>query len=330
MAIKSGQYEMPGRMISLPESVSPQARAFLQSRIGADGKPVPPSPSPDPDDIDGWRTARQTVNAYMDGLSEMMEPHLKSPVECIRIDGVDTYVATPDGAPDDRAYLDLHGGGLVYGDGLFCRTGARNVADRHGIRCYAPDYPMPPDHPYPAALDSCVATYRYLLGRYDPKRIVIGGASAGGNLAAATVLRARDEGLPLPAGIVLLTPELDLTESGDTFETNQLHDLVLPRPLMNANLLYANGADLSHPYLSPLFGDFTAGFPPVFLQSGTRDLFLSNTVRMHRALLRAGVHVELHIFEGMPHGGFGGAAPEDLELAAETIRFVRACLSGAA
>jgi acetyl esterase/lipase len=161
-----------------------------------------------------------------------------------------------------------------------------------------------------------------VLKHHTPDKIVIGGRSAGGNLAAAMVLRARDEGLPLPAALVLLSPEVDLTESGDSFQVNRTVDVVLPNPLMSTNLLYAAGADLSHPYLSPLFGDFAPGFPPTFVQSGTRDLFLSNAVRLHRALRRAEVPVELHIFEAMPHGGFIGA-PEDAELSAEQVRFVR-------
>ncbi len=180
---------------------------------------------------------------------------------------------------------------------------------------------MPPEHPYPAALDDCVAVYRQLLASHAPENIIIGGMSAGGNLAAATILRARDEGLPLPAAAVLLTPELDLTESGDSFETNQLLDVVLSVPLMNANLLYANGHDLAHPYLSPLYGDFAKGFPPTLIQAGTRDLFLSNAARMQRALRNAGVPVELILCEGMPHGGFFGA-PEDAELAADIRQFV--------
>jgi acetyl esterase/lipase len=166
-----------------------------------------------------------------------------------------------------------------------------------------------------------MATYRHVLAHHAPDKIIIGGRSAGGNLGAAMVLRARDEGLPLPAALVLLSPELDLTESGDSFEVNRHIDVVLPNPLMPINLLYANGADLRHPHLSPLFGEFAPGFPPTFLQSGTRDLFLSNAVRMHRALRRAQIPAELHVFEAMPHGGFSGA-PEDAELAAEVARFV--------
>jgi monoterpene epsilon-lactone hydrolase len=141
------------------------------------------------------------------------------------------------------------------------------------------------------------------------------------------LLRAREEGLPMPAALVLLSPEVDLTESGDSFAVNAGVDVVLPGSLMASNLLYAGGADLEDPYLSPLFGDVT-GFPPTLLLTGTRDLFLSNTVRMHRSLLAAQVSAELHVFEAMPHGGFGGA-PEDRVASREVTRFVHERLSPA-
>lgn len=200
---------------------------------------------------------------------------------------------------------------------------ARSAMGQTGAVTWAVDYRMPPDHPYPAPLDDCVAVYRALLRDHRPEDVVVGGASAGGNLAAALILRARDEGLPLPAAAVLLTPELDLTESGDSFRTNMGVDNVLSRSLMPANLLYAAGHDLAHPYLSPLFGDFSKGFPPTFVSAGTRDLFLSNAVRMHRALRSAGIEAELHVIEAAPHGGFFGA-PEDAELDREARRFVDA------
>ena len=185
---------------------------------------------------------------------------------------------------------------------------------------WAIDYRMPPEHPYPAALDDCLAVYQAALQERSPGDIFVGGTSAGGNLAAALLLRAKDAGLPMPAGLMLITPEVDLTESGDTFVTNNGIDNILS-PLMPVNQLYADGHDLSHPYLSPLFGDVT-GFPPTFLTSGTRDLFLSNTVRMHRKLRAAGVDAELHIWEAMPHGGFGGGAPEDMEMLSELQGFL--------
>ena len=133
------------------------------------------------------------------------------------------------------------------------------------------------------------------------------------------MLRARDEGLPLPAGLVLLTPECDLTEGGDSFHTNLGLDSVL-YPLMPVNLLYAGGHDLTHPYLSPLFGDFTKGFPPTMLTTGTRDLFLSNVVRLHRALRDADLEAELHVQEAGDHIGFP-ASPEWDSMVVEYRKF---------
>ena len=193
------------------------------------------------------------------------------------------------------------------------------AAVRAGLRTWSVDYRMPPEHPYPTPLDDCLAVYRALLEQMPASKIVVDGASAGGNLAAALLLRA-DEGLPMPAALVLVSPEADLTESGDTFSTNRGVDYVIVQGVPDLISLYANGHDLEDPYLSPVFGEF-AGFPPTLLQSGTRDILLSNTVRMHRRLRTAGVDAELHVWEAMPHGGFFGA-PEDDEIVTEIRRFV--------
>lgn len=314
---------LDARVVPHPASISAQARSYLASFVGPDGKPHGLEQEyPADDDLAGWAEAKKSAEAALAAMMAPMAAASRTVVETIDLHGVEVHLATPPEADtDDRAYLEIHGGALLFGGGDFSRIGAQIKADKHGVRCYSADYRMPPEHPYPAALDDCLTVYRALLKRYQPENIIVGGASAGGNLAAALALRVRDEGLPVPAALVLITPELDLTESGDTFETNRLVDVVLPRPLMRANLLYAAGNDLAHPYLSPLFGDFAKGFPPTYLQAGTRDLLLSNVVRMHRALRKAGIPVEMHIGEAMPHGGFFGA-PEDRELAEEEARFV--------
>jgi acetyl esterase/lipase len=242
--------------------------------------------------------------------------------------GVPVFDVRPDGVdcgPDAPVYLDIHGGALLMGGGEVCRRMNIGLAMRTGMHTIGVDYRMPPDHPYPVPLDDCVAAYRALLDRYRPEQIAVGGGSAGGNLAPALLLRAHDEGLPMPAALVLLTPECDLTESGDSFDVLEGVDVVLVRRLRETVELYANGHDLAHPYLSPLFGDL-APFPPTFVQSGTRDLFLSNSVRMHRALRAAGIEAELHVWEAMPHGGFG-AAPEDAEIGQELRAFLAKHLS---
>ncbi|MGY5804413.1 alpha/beta hydrolase [Rhizobium sp. LEGMi12c] len=316
--------KLPERTVPFPTSISAEAQTALRRAVGEDGIPLNAlHVMPDVNDFDGWMKLKAFADVYYQAAAERLAAQVRASVQTVEIEGACVHIASPDGAfPEDYVYIDLHGGALVVGGGAACRVGAQSQADQHGIRCYAIDYRMPPEHPYPAALDDCMAVYRHLLTQYRPENIIIGGRSAGGNLAAAMTLRARDEGLPLPAALVLLSPELDLTESGDSFHVNRLVDVILPGSLMPNNLLYAKGADLAHPYLSPLFGDFSKGFPPTFLQSGTRDLFLSNAVRMHRLLRRADVPVELHVFEAMPHGGFMGA-PEDRELVGEVSRFVK-------
>jgi epsilon-lactone hydrolase len=314
--------KLDSRTIPAPSSISPEAQATLQRLVGADGVPLNALHAlPAPEDHTGWRQMQAAVAQHYASANAGQAETLRANLHTLALENTTVYVATP-ATGTGFAYIDLHGGALVFGGGENCRIAAGKQADLHDVVCYGVDYRMPPDHPYPAALDDCMATYRHVLKHHAPEHIVIGGRSAGGNLAAAMVLRARDEGLPLPAALVLLSPEVDLTESGDSFQVNRTVDVVLPNSLRSANLLYAAGADVCHPYLSPLFGDFTLGFPPTFLQSGTRDLFLSNTVRLHRALRKAQVTAVLHVFEAMPHGGFMGA-PEDRELAAEVAQFVR-------
>jgi acetyl esterase/lipase len=117
-------------------------------------------------------------------------------------------------------------------------------------------------------------------------------------------LRARDEDLPLPAAVVLMTPAADLTESGDSHQTNLGLDPLIPGSGKQTFALYAAGQDLRHPYLSPLNGDFSRGFPPAILTTGTRDMLLSDTVLLHQALRRAGIPAELHVTEA---GGTAGS-----------------------
>jgi acetyl esterase/lipase len=303
----------------IPVGLSDQARQYLEITDPFGDAKAPT----DLDDVDGWVSYIDLRNAVMEkNLAGRLPPQPPVAQSEIELDGVRTYVVrrddVPDG-PDTPIYLDIHGGALIIGGGDVCKLMATAGALGRDMITWAVDYRMPPLHPYPAALDDCLAIYRRALNEGSPDNVFVGGASAGGNLAAALLLRAKDEGLPMPAALVLLSPEVDLTESGDSFHTNLGIDHVLGL-LMNVNLLYAGGHDLSDPYLSPLFGDVT-GFPPTFVQTGTRDLFLSNSARMHRKLRAAGVEAELHVFEAMPHGGFGGA-PEDLEIGVEVRRFL--------
>ena len=325
-SIESSQSSEPAgvevtRFIPVPSSISGKAQEFLSMGLGMGGAGAG---EPDHNDVDAWRTLIKATDELMVAAMDMMPVSTPSTVEKTMVGDVPVFVLTPEGVgegPDEPIFLDIHGGALVMGGGDACAVLARQTAGMVRRKTWSVDYRMPPDHPYPAALDDCIAVYRSLLEQRPAERIIVGGGSAGGNLAAALMLRARDEGLPLPAVLILLTPEADLTESGDSFRTNLGLDPVLQTSLGESIALYAGDHDLTHPYLSPLFGDYTPPFPPTFIQGGTRDLFLSNSVRMHRKLRAAGVEAELHIWEAMPHGGFFGA-PEDAEIGTEVRRFV--------
>ncbi len=310
---------LPARSIEPPATVSAEARSALAS-----GASTPYSPRPAPHDLEGWHRAIEASKAMWDPIVTPILAQCLCSVQTQSVAGVETYLCTPETPSHERAiYLYLHGGGFVFGSGRFAMAFGAKQADELGLVTVSVDYRMPPAHPFPAAVEDTFAVYQELLKNAQGRSIVIGGSSAGGNLAAAATLMIRDRGLPLPAALVLLTPEVDLTEAGDTFRTNELLDVTLKRGLPECNALYAAGQDLKNPYLSPLFADFTPGFPPTFIQSGTRDLFLSNSVLMHRKLRRAGIDAELHVWEAMPHGGFGfGSVPENSEIAAEVGRFI--------
>jgi epsilon-lactone hydrolase len=312
---------LPAREIPVPTSVSEAAQAVI-----ALGALQPADDYPPLDDLEAWREMIRADEQMMRATIGDRVAGASVQVEEIHADGARVDVITPTGLDpaDRRVYLDIHGGALIIGAGELSRAMGTGTAMNLQARVWAVDYRMPPDHPYPTPLDDCVAAYRRLLEERRPEEVVVGGVSAGGNLAAALLLRVRDEGMPLPAAAVLMTPEADLTESGDSFRTNLGLDPLLRRSLMPVNLLYAAGHDMRNPYLSPLYGDFSKGFPPTLLTTGTRDLFLSNTVLMHRALRRAGVAADLLVTEAAGHGGFLGTAPEDADLQREIRTFVHA------
>ncbi len=314
----AGNIHLPARTIPLPQSISVQAQEALTSP-----KLVLPSQWPELDDISGWKEVVAELDGHIASLFEAL-PAFPGKTEVRTVGQADVFELVPDGISaerQDRAIVYLHGGGFVMGGGELALKAAQIFATISQTRVYVVDYRMPPEHPFPAALDDIVALYRDLLTRHAPGKIAFMGVSAGGNLVAAGILKVRDLGLPLPGAAIMLTPATDLTEQGDTFETNKDIDGVLTQRTPRLLSLYAGGHDLRDPYLSPIFGDLSAGFPPTLLISGTRDLLLSSTVMFHRALRRAGIEADLHVFEGMPHGGFGGA-PEDGEALMEQHSFI--------
>lgn len=321
-----GARMVPARSLPVPTTVS---RA-LQARIG---DPLAPGWDAVPTDAAGWRAL---AKASADAVAPIL-PELKASL------GVRTMPDTIAGVPvfrcepariapanANRLLVHLHGGGYVLYPGEAGSGEGMLMAGYAGVRVVSIDYRMAPDHPFPAGLDDAVAVWRTLVAETDPGRMAVFGTSAGGGLTLALMLRLKDEGLPLPAAIAPGSPWVDLGFGGDTANANAFVDNVLVAPsgwVGAAAALYAAGQPLDTPLVSPIFGDFS-GLPPAILTSGTRDLLLSDTVRAHRRLRRAGVEAQLQVFEGMSHAQFlDGGVPETVEAFAEIAGFLLARLA---
>lgn len=321
-SLEAGMREVPAKEVPVPTAgVSPQEQAVI-------GAALPPYWNDHPKDAAAWKALinmrAEVINKTLPGLREKFG--VKS--EQVTVAGVNCYILTPDNIPEpnrNRLLVHVHGGGYVFAPGEAATREAILMAGIGKFKVISIDYRMPPDFPYPAAMDDAMAVWKEVAKTNDPKKMAIFGTSTGGGMTLAMVLRARTEGLPLPAATAPGTPWSDMTKTGDTFFTNEKVDNILVSNdgwLGEAAKLYANGHDLKDPQLSPIYGDLT-GFPPTILTSGTRDLFLSNTVRVHRKLRQAGVVADLHVFEGQSHAQYAGDpdAPETKEHFGELTAF---------
>ncbi len=319
-AFPAGAQE-PLRTFPTPQTVSPE----LQKLVAA--KPFPYW-NAHPASAREWKAlVGDLADAAKQGLPEL-RARLGVSVTQGKIGGVPVFTFTPKELPEthrDRVLLNLHGGGYVLGPGESGTQEAILMAGIGQYRVVYADYRMAPDFPYPAAVDDAVAVYRALLETTPAQKIGVFGTSTGGGMTLILGLRARAEGLPLPAALAAGTPWADLTKTGDSYFTNEGVDNILVSYdgwLGDAARLYAGGHDLKDPMLSPIYGD-VSGFPPTLLTSGTRDLFLSNTVRMHLKLREAGVPADLIVFEGMSHAQYHMSvdAPETVFHFTELGRF---------
>lgn len=198
--------------------------------------------------------------------------------------------------------LHCHGGGYSTGSSLYARTLTSKLAASTSMDVLCFDYRLSPEHPYPAATEDAMKVWNYLmLLGYGARDIILTGDSAGGNLALALTLKLKEEGRLLPRGIVLMSPWTDLTSSGESFTEKAEVDPVLNSDYINRMIqAYADGQDLKNPMISPLFGDFR-GFPPVYIQVGENEILLSDSLRLHRAFVKANVSVKLDTYRGMWH-----------------------------
>lgn len=285
-----------------PIDASPEAQAFF---LAVRPKPgTRPALSPDPTDPAqrAWfLQVRQGVEQALDTTAQ----RTRTPFARVdtTMDGVSvTWLTSPDTTRRGRVILYLHPGSFIYGSGHGWSVAMLGLANATGMRILAVNYRLAPETPFPGGMDDVKTVYRWLLQRgYAPEHIVVMGESAGGGLALSALLSLRDEGVPMPAALVALSPWADLTRTGDTEETLAPHSsLCWETDLAAAAKAYTAGQDPHNPLISPVYAHYT-GMPPMLLYAGTREILLSDAIRVNHQALADGVAATLDIWEGMFH-----------------------------
>jgi monoterpene epsilon-lactone hydrolase len=307
--------------VHIPDTVSQEAQAFLRTMPDPHLAPR----FPDPTDLAGWEKLRASAEAGAKAKSTPLLQRFEHTVTEAKLGGVPVLDIRPKNWKDNgKLTVYTHGGAHVMFSAVSMLARAVVFANETGLRVISVDYTVAPLAKYNQMSDEVITAISALTKSGQRLQdTVIFGDSSGGGLAAATVLKMRDQGLGMPAAAVLVSPWLDVTPSGDTETT--LHDAD-PNQLYEKHQVYAAAAfadpkDQKHPYASPVYGDFSKGFPPTLIQGGLKEVLLSGFVRMYQALDVAGVPVKLDLYEGMIHN-FPDRIPDAPEaiLARQKIR----------
>jgi epsilon-lactone hydrolase len=223
-------------------------------------------------------------------------------VTAAALGGVPTAEITVDGIEPRHVVLYFHGGVYVIGDAFLAADLASQVGRRTHAKVISVDYRLAPEHPYPAAVDDALAAYEALLDTgIAPSDIAFAGESAGGGLAVATLVNARDHGMPLPAAAFVMSPYVDLTLAGTTMETKGEVDPLFTRELIQSRVTdYTAGQDAALGLISPIFADLS-DLPPLIIQAGSHEVLLDDALRLAQQAATADVEVTLDITPGVPH-----------------------------
>jgi epsilon-lactone hydrolase len=236
-------------------------------------------------------------------LTERMVPRPPAGTRTTPIDagGVAAVEIEVPQARGNRCVMYFHGGGYMVGSAPLFRDFTWRIARAARARVLFFDYRLAPEHPFPAAVEDAGKVYRWLTGRTPPAQIAFMGDSAGGGLALGTLHKMRDEGFPLPAAAVAISPLTDLALTGASLHANARADPMLDvSHLPSVANRYLAGGDPRHPYASPLYGD-ASGLPPTLIQVGSDEILRDDSVRMGEKLRAAGCDVEVEVWPRMPH-----------------------------
>jgi monoterpene epsilon-lactone hydrolase len=294
----------------MPSRQSEAVRDYWRSATEAARK----NPNQTPEEV------RERVEKYWPALTA--EPGGLDYLE-VEVAGRPALWAVPKGAAEDRVILCVHGGGGVSGSIYTHRKLFGHLAKATGVRALLPGYSA---LPYPAPLDDTTAAYRWLLGQgADARHIAVAGDSLGGGLAIATMLRARELGLPTAAALMLLSPWVDMTVSNQTFQTNRRAEAFFSQEVVAAlAALYLAGADPKDPLASPLYADL-GGLPPTCIQVGGDETLLGESLQLEHNARNAGVDVQAEVFPGQQHTFqmAAGYAPESDDAIRKLATWVR-------
>ena len=271
-----------------------------------------------------------SVKNIRDGL-DLMAKMVKIPkdVKCEPVDvgGVPAeWISTP-GVVNHQVILYLHGGGFIAGSIATHRDLAQRISRVSKTRILLIDYRLAPEHPYPAAFEDVLTAYRWLIDveKITPNNLIIAGDSAGGGLTVGGLIRMRDEGIPLPAAAVCLSPGIDPTGSGESFKTKvDVDPFISPEMFKFMVKNFFGDIDLETPLTSALLADLS-GLPPMLIQVGTSEILLDDSVRIAEHAKAAGVDVTLDVWEDMIHvfQAFAGFAPESREAIDKIGEFIQ-------
>jgi monoterpene epsilon-lactone hydrolase len=296
-----GQPQKAKPFTEVPDTVSPVAREYLEKFPDPSIQPEWPAP----DDVAGWKREWEATEAVNEPVIQTVLKRYHPTVTERKIGGVPVVEIKPKGWKDNwKVLVHTHGGAYTLFSAHSRLTSSAVAADATGLRVISIDYTLAPAGKWNKVTDEVLAVFAGLQKEgIKLKDMAIYGESAGGAIAAGTVLKMRDKELGMPAAVVLWSPWADITNSGDSAITMKNYDpyYVYEKHLKHAADAYAAPEDQKHPYVSPVYGDYTKGFPPTLVQGGTRELFLSHCVRQYRAIDSAGGEAVLDLYEGMPH-----------------------------
>lgn len=290
-------------IVHIPTTISKEAKAILSkwTIAGRDaGAYLPKSNAP----IKEWEVKQNEAKiAATKPLSAILKKY-KPMVDTIFLDGVRAIDVKPkDYKKSDKVIIYIHGGAFVFYPADVTLLSSIPLADVSGLRIISIDYTLAPQAKFNQITDEVIKSYQALLKEYKSDDIAIYGDSAGGAITASSILKMRDLQIALPKAVVLWSPWSDIDEIGDSYYTLKSTDpnLVYKGFLEYCAEAYAPKNEWKNPYVSPVYGDYSKEFPPTLIQVGSKEIFLSNAIRMYRKLKENNKEVELDVYEGMWH-----------------------------